>query len=414
MSSFLQIISPSKSPCSGITSRFSGSFYQPASGEKPDNWKKDPCRFAGSIGAVLLYSLLILLLVTAASAAVRIKDAGRLAGASDMRLIGYGLVVGLEGTGDSPKSLYTNQALANMLERFGITVDGERVKSANVAAVIVTADVPPFTREGGRVDVIVASLGDAKSLQGGMLLQTTMNDIYGGVWGVAAGPVSIEGFNIEAGNVSVRQNYAAVGRVPEGGILTADYNSVVANGNKLTYTLNHGDYTTANRLAEAINGRFGPDVAKALDAISIEVAIPDSFAALQSYIPFIAELETISFEPDVAAKVVINERTGTIVIGENVSLKTVAVSHGALSITIKSTPMVSQPQPFSRGETRTEQMPEVTVEQRGTGVIVIPGTTSVGDVAAAMNRLGVSPRDIIAIFQALKQSGALQAELVII
>ncbi len=376
--------------------------------------REELLHITGNIGVTLLYLLLTLLFVSAASAAVRIKDVGRLAGTGELRLIGYGLVVGLEGTGDSPKSLYTNQSLANMLTRFGITVDGERVKSANVAAVIVTADVPPFTREGGRIDVIVASMGDSKSLQGGVLLQTTLNDLFGTIWGVAAGPISIGGFNIEAGNVSVRQNYAAVGRIPEGAILGSDYVAVVGGGNKLTYTLNHGDFTTANRLADAINGHFGVGVAKALDAISVEVSIPDTFAMAQSIIPFIAELETISFEPDVSAKVVINERTGTIVIGENVSLKTVAVSHGSLSITIKSTPMVSQPQPFSRGETRTEQQPEVTVEQRGTGVIVISGTTSVGDVAAAMNRLGVSPRDIIAIFQALKQSGALQAELVII
>lgn len=394
--------------------RYTGSFYRMAGTKSNEMSPEEFAWRAGNVLTYVLYLILTLLLVSAATAAVRIKDVGRLAGAGEMRLMGYGLVVGLEGTGDSPKSLYTNQSLTNMLEHFGITVDGERVKSANVAAVIVTADVPPFTRENGRVDVIVASLGDSKSLQGGMLLQTTLSDIYGNTWGVAAGPISIGGFNIEAGNVSVRQNYAAVGRVPEGAILGADYLSAVGNGNKLTYNLRQGDFTTANRLTDAINGHFGPGVARALDAISIEVTVPDTFSLAQSLIPFIAELEMITFEPDVAAKVVINERTGTIVIGENVSLKTVAVSHGSLSITIKSTPMVSQPQPFSRGETRSEQVPEVTIEQRGTGVIVIPGTTSVGDVATAMNRLGVSPRDIIAIFQALKQSGALQAELVII
>ncbi len=408
------LINPFDSSQYRETTKFTGSFHEITSAKMRHEHLEERYRITGNIGAYLLYILLILLVAGAASAAVRVKDVGQLAGTGDMRLMGYGLIVGLEGTGDSPKSLYTNQSLANMLVHFGITVDGERVKSANVAAVIVTADVPPFTRENGRVDVIVASLGDAKSLQGGMLLQTTLMDIYGNVWGVAAGPISIGGFNIEAGNVSVRQNYAAVGRIPEGAILGADYVAALGNGNKLTYSLRHGDFTTANRLADAVNLRFGTGVAKALDAISIEVTVPDSFAVMQSLIPFISELEIISFEPDVTAKVVINERTGTIVIGENVSLKTVAVSHGSLSITIKSTPMVSQPQPFSRGETQSTQVPEVTIEQRGTGVIVIPGTTSVGDVAAAMNRLGVSPRDIIAIFQALKQSGALQAELVII
>jgi flagellar P-ring protein precursor FlgI len=363
---------------------------------------------------VVMVLLLGLMLATLASAAVRIKDVGKLSGTSDLRLIGYGLVVGLEGTGDTPKSLYTNQAMSNMLKRFGITVDGDKVRSSNVAAVIVTADVPSFTRVGGRCDVTVASLGDAKSLQGGLLLQTTLSDIYGTVWGVAAGPISIGGFNIEAGNVSVRQNFAAVGRVPEGGVLETDYVPPFGDGSRFIYTLRHGDFTTAGRMADAVNLKFGPGVARAIDAVSVEVAVPDSFAAPELLIPFVGELEGISFEPDLAARVVINERTGTIVIGESVSLSTVAVSHGALSITIKSTPMVSQPQPFSKGETRSEQMQEINIEQRGTGVVVIPGTTSVGDVASALNRLGVTPRDIIAIFQALKQSGALQAELVII
>ncbi|MBM3327485.1 MAG: flagellar basal body P-ring protein FlgI [Calditrichaeota bacterium] len=355
-----------------------------------------------------------LILAGALEGAVRVKDVGKIAGSDALRLIGYGLVVGLEGTGDSPKSLYTNQALANMLEKFGIAVDGSRVRASNVAAVIVNADVPPFSRAGARFDVIVSSLGDAKSLQGGVLLQTTLNDISGAVWGVAAGPLSIGGFNVEAGNVSVRQNYASVGRVPNGGELVFDLGTKSADTTQLTYTLNHGDYITARRLSKAVNNHFGELVAMPLDPVSVRITVPAGYASLDSIVLFIAELEAVTFEPDIAARVVINERTGTIVIGENVNLSTVAVSHGALSITIKATPMVSQPQPFSRGETRTEQYQEVTVEQRGTGVVVIPGTTTVGDIAAALNRLGVTPRDIIAIFQALKQSGALQAELVII
>jgi len=357
---------------------------------------------------------LVLLMAATSSGAVRIKDVGRLASSTELRLIGYGLVVGLEGTGDTPKSLFTNQSLANMLERFGITVDGSRVKSSNVAAVIVTAEVPPYTRSGGRYDVTVASMGDAKSLQGGILLQTNLADPFGATWGVASGPISIGGFNIEAGNVSVRQNYSAVGRVPEGGVLSADHIEPLGQGKTLIYTLRTGDFATSRRLAEAVNLHFASPVARATDAVSIEVTVPDTFATPDLIIPFVAELEGVSFEPDVAAKVVINERTGTIVIGDNVSLSTVAVSHGALSITIKSTANTSQPQPFSRGTTTTNQNQEVTVEQRGTGVVVIPGTTNVGDVATALNRLGVTPRDIIAIFQALKESGALQAELVII
>ncbi|MBM3328385.1 MAG: flagellar basal body P-ring protein FlgI [Calditrichaeota bacterium] len=358
--------------------------------------------------------ILNLIAVTCAVGAVRIKDVGRFAGAEGARLIGYGLVVGLEGTGDSPKSLFTNQALANMLERFGIAVDGSKVRASNVAAVIVTGDVPAFTRSGGRFDVIVSSLGDAKSLQGGVLLQTTLSDLGNSVYAIASGPLSIGGFNIEAGAVSVRQNYAAVGRVPGGGVLEHDLGTKVSSEGGLTYTLRHGDFSTARRLAEAVNTFFSADVARAIDAVSVRLLLPENYADPDSLVPFIAALESIEFEPDQAARVIINERTGTIVIGENVSLSTVAVSHGALSITIKSTPLVSQPQPFSRGETRSDQFQEINIEQRGTGVVVIPGSTTVGDIAAALNRLGVTPRDIIAIFQALKQSGALQAELVII
>lgn len=358
--------------------------------------------------------LFLLFTVVQTGYSVRVKDVGKLAGADRLMLIGYGLVVGLEGTGDSQKSLFTNHSLANMLERLGIAVESDKVRAKNVAAVMVTAEVAPFSRSGGRFDVLVASLGDAKSLQEGVLLQTTLSDAIGEVWAVATGPVSIGGFNIEAGNVSVRQNYSAVGRVPDGGMLKQDLGTGLADTTQLTFMLRNGDFTTARRLTEAINIYFRDTVAHAVDAVSVEIAVPEGFATPEQIVMFIAELENVTFDPDIAARVVINERTGTIVIGANVTISTVAVSHGALSITIKSTPMVSQPQPFSRGETQMESFQEVTVEQQGTGVIVIPGTSTVGDIAAALNRLGVTPRDIIAIFQALNRSGALQAELVII
>ncbi len=363
----------------------------------------------------LLTAVLTALILTAPSSlAVRVKDVGRFAGTDAVRLIGYGLVVGLEGTGDSPKSLFTNQSLANMLERFGINIAGERVKAKNVAGVMVTAEVAPFSRAGARFDVIVSSMGDCKTLQGGILLQTTLTDLTGDFWGVATGPISIGGFNVESGYVTVRQNYTVVGRVPDGGMLKRDVSSGIKETAHLTYMLRNGDFTTAQRLAEAVNLRFNDSIAVALDAVSVDIAVPDSFASPEQIVPFLAEVENVHFDPDVAARVVINERTGTIVIGEQVNISTVAISHGSLSITIKSTPMVSQPPPFSLGTTQTEQYQEVTVEERGTGVVVIPGTSTVADVAKALNTLGVAPRDIIAIFQALNRSGALQAELVII
>lgn len=367
-----------------------------------------------NISTLLSICLIMLIIVALPAKAVRVKDMGRLLGADGLQLLGYGLVVGLEGTGDSQKSLFTNQALANMLERFGITVEGDKVRSKNVAAVMVTADIPPFSRKGGRFDVLVSSLGDSRSLQGGVLLQTTLADISGEIWCVGSGPVSIGGFSIEAGNVSVRQNYSAVGRVPNGASLKKDLEVGIKDSTSLTYMLENGDFTTTLRLADAINAHFGVDIAQAVDAVSVEVAVPEEYSANGDVVSFIAQLESVEFQPDLAAKVIINERTGTIVIGEKVTISTVAISHGSLSITITSTPMVSQPPALSAGTTVVEQFQEVAVEERSTGVVVMPQTSTVGDIAAALNRLGVTPRDIIAIFQALKQSGALQAELIII
>ncbi|MFN3821498.1 MAG: flagellar basal body P-ring protein FlgI, partial [bacterium] len=206
--------------------------------------------------------------------AVRMKDLGRWSGAEELRLIGYGLVVGLEGTGDSPKSLFTHQSLANMLLRFGIAVDRDKVKSTNVAAVMVTAEVPPFRRKGDRFDVIVSLLGDAKSLQGGVLLQTTLSDMEGKVWGLASGPLSIGGFNVEAGNVSVRQNYAAVGRVPNGGVLSVDLSYPIAQLQGLEFILYDGDFTTVHRLVEAINSTMGSSFASARDKNTIHIQPP--------------------------------------------------------------------------------------------------------------------------------------------
>ena len=349
------------------------------------------------------------------TAQVRVKDVSKLAGVEGMNLIGYGLVIGLDRTGDSPKSLFTNQALANMLERFGIAVEGDKVQSKNVAAVIVTAEVPPFHRTGSHFDVTVSSLGDAKSLQGGILLQTTLSDLSGRIWGVASGALAIGGFSIETGNVSVRENHPLVGRIPDGGVLKQDMSTGVEDPNRLTWLLNNGDFTTAWNMAEAINTHFKDNLAAAVDAKSIAIDVPLAYATPGQIVNFIAELENVEFFSDIRARVVINERTGTIIIGQNVSLMPVAVSHGALSITVKTTPLVSQALPFAaRGETVTKKIQEVIVEQRDTGVVALPGVSTVGDVATTLNRLGLNPRDIIAIFQALKEAGALQAELVII
>ncbi len=367
-----------------------------------------------SLSVRVLMVFLMMMVLTSSADAARVKDLGRLSGTQDLRLLGYGLIVGLESTGDSKKSLFTNQSLTNMLERFGIAVDGEKVNAKNVAAVMVTAEVSSFNKEGGRFDVLVSSLGDAKSLQGGVLLQTTMSDLTGKLWGVATGPVSIGGFNIEAGNVSVRKNYTAVGRVPEGGMLMNDVSTGITDTTNLVYLLREGDFTTAKRMVVALNNYFGDNLAKAIDPVSISIAVPDSLATSAGVVSFIADVENVRFDPDNPARIIINERTGTIVIGEEVTISTVAISHGTLQIQIKSTPSTSQPQAFSAGETVSETVSDISIKEESTGVVVIPQTSTVGDIATALNRLGVTPRDIISIFQALNRAGALQAELVII
>jgi flagellar P-ring protein precursor FlgI len=359
--------------------------------------------------------ILLLLIAVSSQAQVRVKEAGRLLGVEGISLIGYGLIVGLDRSGDSPKSLFTNQALTNMLERFGIAVEGDKVRSKNVAAVIVTAEAPAYCRTGGKFDVTVSSLGDAKSLQGGVLLQTTLTDLNGDVWAVASGPIAIGGFSIETEKISLRENHPVVGRIPDGGILKRDLETGIDDLNSLTIMLNATDFTSARNMSLAINSNFEEEIASAVDGKSIIVKVPENYADPTKIVNFISEIENVYFVPDVTGRVVINERTGTVIIGNNVSLSPVAISHGALSITVKSTPVISQAQPFAQGgQTLSDEMSEVTVEQRDTGLITMPGAGNVGDVATALNRLGVNPRDIIAIFQALKQAGALNAELVII
>jgi len=358
---------------------------------------------------------LILALTSMSQAAVRIKDFSRLAGADGVRLIGYGLVVGLDRTGDSPKSLFTNQSLTNMLERFGIAVNGDKVRSKNIAAVIVTAEVPPYSLTGGHFDVLVSSLGDAKSLQGGVLLQTTLADINGETWAMASGPIAIGGFSIETERISVRASHPVVGRISNGGLLKRDVGSGVDNTGSLTFVLNYGDFTTAGNMASAINFHFEEEIATAVDAKSVVIKVPEKYAASAQIVSFISVVENIRFDADSKARVVINERTGTIIIGQSVSITPVAVSHGTLSITIKTTPLISQALPFAPGgETVVERTQEIQIDQRDIGVVALPEASTAGDIAAALNRLGLSPLDIIAIFQALKHAGALQAELVII
>lgn len=343
--------------------------------------------------------------------AARIKDLARLAGVRDNQLVGLGLVVGLDGTGDGRGTQANVQMVANMLARFGIGVDQDALRLRNVAAVVVTAELPPFQRPGDRIDVVVSSFGDARSLQGGYLLQTPLQGGDGQVYAVAQGPVSIGGFNVRAGGAQTQRNHAVVGRIPNGAIVEREV-PFYLDDSRLTWLLNEPDFTTAARVAAVINEHFPEARATAQDGGAVVVQVPEIFQG--RLVDFIAAVEGLPVVPDAPARVVINERTGTVVIGHQVRIAAAAVAHGNLTVRITSEVSVSQPPPFSRGQTVVSQQERIEVEE-GTGqVTLLDGGATVEQVVKALNAIGVSPRDLIAIFQALKAAGALYAELEII
>jgi flagellar P-ring protein FlgI len=363
---------------------------------------------------LLTITLLALFCGTTAFAQVRIKELARMEGVQEHDLVGYGLVIGLEGTGDGNKSAFTLQSIENMLQKFGIIVPPGTIRPRNVAAVIITAQLPPFSRPGDRIDVTVSSLGDARSLQGGVLLRSPLQDDNGDLIAMAQGAVSIGGFNFQAAGSEVRQNYLLVGRVPGGGTVRQGRHASLTRDGQLFLSLNTPDFTTAMRMAETINAAFGPDVAVPENSNSVRVQIPDTYQDVSQLVPYIAELEALKVIPDQIARVVINERTGTIVVGREVTIRSVAVSHGNLSVSIKADTRVSQPSPFSSGETVVAGVGDIIVDQDEARMLVLEETGTVQDVARALNTLGVSPRDMISIFQSIKAAGALDAELVIL
>lgn len=363
---------------------------------------------------VLISVFCVLLALPLRAEVVRIKDITDIEGVRGNQLVGYGLVVGLSGTGDSQNTLFTNQALANVLAKFGIPVDSQLVRSRNVASVLVTAELPPFVRNGERIDCIVSSLGDAKSLQGGMLLLTPLKGVDGKVYAVAQGPVSIGGFNVGGGGGNqVQRNHPTVGRIPGGAIVerTVETNFFDAARGTLTFLLRNPDFVTASRIAQAINVELGGDAARVLDANRVEVRIPEHYRDRVSQL--VALLGEIPVTPDAPARVVVNERTGTIVIGGNVRILPVALAHGNLTVTIKTQHEVSQPPPFSPGETVVVPETQVQVEEQEARLFRVESGNTIDDLVRVLNALGVSPRDLIAILQALKEAGALQGELVI-
>jgi flagellar P-ring protein precursor FlgI len=346
---------------------------------------------------------------------VRLKDITDIEGCVDMQLVGYGLVVGLNRTGDGTKSIFTIQSIVNMLERFGLNVDAKQIKPKNTAAVMVIADLSPYAKPGARLDVVVSSISDASSLQGGVLLLTPLIGVDGEVYVQAQGAVSIGGFNVgTAGGANVQMNHALAGRIPAGGAVLRQSPIQMEESGSVTFLLKNPDFTTASRVAQALDQEFNLQIAIVLDAGAVEAKLSPEMQANMTTVDFIAKVENLLITPEIPARVVINERTGTVVVGANVRLSQVAITHGALSITITPTTAVSQPQPFTLGQTVTSTTEQITVEAPEARMMVIDQTPDVGALAKALNALGVKPRDVIAIFQSLKESGALQAELIII
>ncbi len=345
--------------------------------------------------------------------AQRIKDIAYITGESSQQIIGYGLVVGLAGSGDTQRSTFTIQSIASMLKRFGITISQDNLRTRNVAAVMVTSTLNKSLKPGAKFDVTVSSLGDASSLRGGTLLMTPLSDMSGKVYGYAQGAVSVGGYNIRtpAGN-RISSNQALAGRVPMGGILRLPLEVGSLNDKQINVYLRSPDLTTSNNIANAINAKFGGNIAIAKDEDEVNVKVPS--ANQNNLVSFLAALESIHVEKDEVAKVVLDERTGTVVAGSNVKILPATITHGNLNITIRSYPLISQPQAFSNGKTVVFNNTIPYVTQDSTNTIAIQGATTVQQVAAALNSLKVSPRDIISIFQALKKAGALIGELVII
>ena len=365
---------------------------------------------------ILLTATLVLAIVfcTSLAEAVRIKDIANIKGVRENQLVGYGLVVGLNGTGDDDDLKYTIQSLAALLQKMGVTVRAEDIESENVAAVMVTAILPPFARVGSQIDVMVSSIGDAENLQGGTLLFTPLKGANGQVYAIAQGAVSTGGFQTggDAGG-GVQKNFPTVGRVPGGAMIEKEIAFDFNHEKILTFVLDQPDFTTASRMAKAINTAVNDRIAYTQDAATVEVRVPYKYRG--NAVELATLIESLGVTPDMVSKVVINERTGTVIMGENVRISTVAIAHGNLSIEIKETEDVSQPLPFSRsGRTVVTPDSEVIVEEGRKPLFLVESGVSIGEVVRALNALGVSPRDLISIFQALKAAGALQADLEII
>jgi flagellar P-ring protein FlgI len=343
----------------------------------------------------------------------RLKDVASLQGVSSMPVIGYGLVVGLNKSGDKRQTIFSAQTLANMLEQFGVSVPAAQMKVENIAAVLVTAELPAYSHSGTRIDVTASSVGDARSLQGGVLLPTALRGPNGQIIATAQGALSLGGFGGGSGGNNVQVNHLTVGRVPGGALVHTDVAAALPPSDSIGLTLKDPDFISADRIAQAVNRELGEGSAHAIDSATVSVRVPPNY---RSAIPeLLARIEPLLVDVDATARVVINERTGTVVVGGSVRLGPAAVAHGNLSVKISTRLEVSQPPPFSpRGDTTVVPQEQVDVSEGRSQLLMLEQGTTLEAVVRGLNALGASPRDIIAIMQALKAAGALRAELVIL
>ena len=348
--------------------------------------------------------------------ALRVKEVAAVQGVRSNQLTGYGLVVGLDGTGDQTTQMpYTTQAMQNYLQNMGISLPpgaAGQLQMKNVAAVIVTAQLPAFAQPGQMIDVNVSSMGNSKSLKGGMLMVTPLRGADGEIYALAQGNLVVGGAGAAAGGSKVQINHLSAGRIPQGAQVERSVPTPLHEGDSITLGLNASDFQTARRVADAINARMGAGRATALDGRTVQVQAPTAPGAR---VNFIAELEELPLETMTpSAKVVINARTGSVVLNQAVTLGPCAVAHGNLSITINSTPVISQPNPLSQGQTVVTQKSDITINQEPGNIIQMPPSTQLADVVRALNALGATPQDLLAILQAIKAAGALNAELEVI
>src|SRR6188768_124399 len=378
---------------------------------EPRGEQRMPSVHSASIFWIGCAALLALALsAMSASATSRIKDLANIEGVRQNQLIGYGLVVGLNGTGDTLNNIpFTKQSLQAMLERMGVNIRGATIRTGNVAAVMVTGNLPAFGTQGTRMDVTVSALGDAKNLTGGTLLVTPLLGADGNVYAVAQGSLAIAGFAAEGTAASITRGVPTVGRIVNGAIIEREIEFALNRLPNVRLALRNADFTTAKRIASAINDYLGVKTAEPIDPSTVQLSVPSEFKG--NVVAFLTEIEQLQVDPDLAAKIVIDERSGIIVMGRDVRVATVAVAQGNLTVTISESPQVSQPNPLSRGRTVVTPRTGVSVTEDGKKFAVVRDGVSLQQLVDGLNGLGIGPRDLISILQAIKAAGAIEADI---